>query len=60
MSTTIKISTSTRERLKTIKLVKMETYDEIINRLLDLFQKPKSETERPKKRLTSKKNLPKK
>lgn len=33
--TDIKIRCSTRDRLKKLKLTKLDTFDEIINRLLD-------------------------
>jgi len=34
----IRVYRSTRERLKSIRLTKRESYDEIINRLLDLYE----------------------
>ena len=35
MITTIQITKETLERLKSIKLAKRESYDEIVNRLID-------------------------
>ena len=38
-STTIQIETETREKLKELKITKLETYDEIINRLIKQHKK---------------------
>ncbi len=37
--TTIQIETETRERLKELKITRLETYDEIINRLIKEHEK---------------------
>lgn len=41
--TTIQISTATRDKLKKLKITKLETYDEIINRLIGDYLNAKKE-----------------
>ncbi len=41
--TTIQIKRKTRERIKNHKITELETYDEIINRLITHFEKSQSE-----------------
>jgi hypothetical protein len=40
--TTIKIAKTTAKELKAIKITKLETYDEILNRILKFFKENKS------------------
>ena len=43
MLTTIQITSETLVRLKAIKLTSRESYNEIINRLIDIYLKAKSD-----------------
>jgi len=43
MLTTIQITSETLVRLKAIKLTSRESYNEIVNRLIDIYLKAKSD-----------------
>jgi len=44
--TTIVVRKETREKLKALRIAKRESYDEIINRLIDFFSKSKKTKEK--------------
>ena len=42
VKTTIQVESETLGRLKKLKIARLETYDEIVNRLINFFEKSKN------------------